>query len=116
MSRPFRCLLTAVAAFALVGTTAHPGEKGEDVANPFYKFWSGFKPGSTAVHLERTKMSGVDKGQLPDGIDEKRIAYKLIEVDGKRAVVEMVVTDKDFLGFVQSAPTRYIYPATVKKG
>ena len=88
----------------------------ETVENPFYKFWSGFKPGSTAVCLETTKVGSPD-GKLwtPDGVDEKRIAYKLVEVDDKRAVVEMVVTEKEFLGYVQAAPTRYIYPAKVRK-
>jgi hypothetical protein len=30
-------------------------------------------------------------------------------------VVEMVVTEQDFLGYLQAAPTRYIYPAKIKK-
>src|SRR5262245_621154 len=48
-------------------------------------------------------------------MDEKRIVYKLLEVNDERAVVEMVVTEKDFLGYIQAAPTRYIYPAKVSK-
>jgi hypothetical protein len=85
------------------------------VANPFYTFWAGSKPGATVVHLEQTKLSGPESKLLPGGLDEKRITYKLVEVDKDRAVVEMVVTEQDFLGYVQAAPTRYIYPAKIKK-
>src|SRR5262249_20752558 len=84
-------------------------------ANPYYKFWSRSRPGATAVHLEQTKLSGPEGKFIPGGVDEKRIAYKLVEVNDERAVVEMVVTEQDFLGFVQAAPTRYIYPAKWKK-
>jgi hypothetical protein len=85
------------------------------VANPYYKFWAGSKPGATAVHLEQTKLAGAEGKSVPDGVDEKRIAYKLVSVNKERAVVEMVVRERDFLGYVQAAPTRYIYPAKVKK-
>jgi len=87
----------------------------DTVANPYYKFWAGAKPGSTAVHLEQTKLTGAEGKLLPGGVDEKRIAYKLIEVNDDRAVVEMVVTERDFLGSIQAAPTRYIYPAKLEK-
>jgi hypothetical protein len=87
----------------------------EMVANPYYKFWAGSKKGATAVHLEQTKLSGPEGKLVPGGVDEKRIVYKLIEVDKDRVVVEMVVTEQDFLGYVQAAPTRYIYPAKWKK-
>ena len=85
------------------------------VPNPYYKFWAASKPGATATHLEQTKLSGPESKLIPGGEDEKRITYKLVEVDAKRAIVEMVVTERDFLGYVQAAPTRYIYPARVKK-
>jgi hypothetical protein len=95
---------------------AAPALAQEDtVANPYYKFWAGAKLGSTAVHREQTKLSGTDGKLIPDGIDSKRIAYKLVEINENRAIVEMVVTEQDFLGYVQSAPTRYIYPAKIKK-
>jgi len=97
----------------LLTSTAWANE--EMVANPYYKFWAESKPGSTAVHLEQTKLSGPEGKLVPGGIDNKRIAYKLVEVNKDRAVVEMVVTEQDFLGFVQAAPTRYIYPAKLKK-
>jgi len=99
-------LLLAVPAFT---------QQDEMVANPFYKFWAASKLGATASHLEITKLSGPEGKVVPDGIDEKHITYKLVELDDKRAVVEMVVTEQDFLGYVQAAPTRYIYPAKLKK-
>jgi hypothetical protein len=111
MSRHLRPLLL-IGAFWLTQATALAQEM---VANPYYKFWAGFKPGATAVHLERTKLGGPEGHLVPDGIDEKRIAYKLVEVNDERAVVEQVVTERDFLGYIQAAPTRYIYPARLKK-
>jgi hypothetical protein len=109
-----RSRFTAVGALTLlVATTSFAQD--EMVANPYYKFWASSKPGATAVRLEQTKLSGADGKLLPDGVDEKRIVYKLVEVNKDRAVVEMVVTEKDLLGFIQAAPTRYIYPAMLKK-
>jgi hypothetical protein len=112
MSRHLRPLLL-IAAICLTGPTARTQE--EMVANPYYKFWAGSKPGATAVHVERTKLGGPEGKLLPEGVDEKRIAYKLVEANDKRAVVEQVVTERDFLGYIQAAPTRYIYPARLKK-
>ena len=85
------------------------------VSNPFYKFWAAFKPGARVVRLERTKLSGPEGKLVPGGVDEKRIVYKLIRVDKNRAVVEMVVTEQDFLGSIQAAPTRHTYPAKLEK-
>jgi hypothetical protein len=113
MSRHLRGLLLIGIFSLLMASTAWAQE--EMVANPYYKFWAGSKPGATAVHLERTKLSGPEGKLVPDGVDEKRIAYKLVEVNNDRVVVEMVVTEQDFLGYVQAAPTRYIYPAKLKK-
>jgi hypothetical protein len=112
MSRHLRPLLL-IAALGLTVPTARTQE--EMVANPYYKFWAGSKPGATAVHLERTKLGGPEGKLVPDGVDEKRITYKLVEVNDERAVVEQVVTERDFLGYVQAAPTRYIYPAQLKR-
>jgi len=108
------CRLLAVGVlflFLSVGVVAQE----EKVANPFYKFWAGTKPGATAVHIERTKLSGPEAKVIPDGVDEKFITHKLISVTDDRAVVEMVVTEQDFLGYVQAAPTRHIFPAKWKK-
>jgi hypothetical protein len=87
----------------------------EMVANPYYKFWAGSKPGATAVHVERTKLNGPEGKLVPGGVDEKRIVYKLVELNDDRAIVQMIVTEQDFLGQVESAPTRHIYPAKLKK-
>src|SRR5262245_2903408 len=60
------------------------------VANPFHKFWAASRPGATAVHVERTKLSGDEGKLLPDAVDEKRIEYKVVEVNKDRVVLEMV--------------------------
>src|SRR5262245_20005244 len=115
MSRHFRGLLliwTSSLLSLLMASTVCAQD--ELVANPFYKFWAGSKPGATAAHVEKTKLSAPESNLVPDGIDEKRIDYKLVEVNADRAVVEMVVTEQDFLGYVQAAPTRHIYPAKLK--
>jgi hypothetical protein len=112
----FRQLRTLWAVGILAIVLASPARADEElVANPYYKFWAGTKPGSTAVHLERTKLSGAESTAVPEGVDEKRIAYKLLEVDDSHAVVEMIVTERDLLGYIQAAPTRYIYPVKLKK-
>jgi hypothetical protein len=111
--RHIRCLLLiGILSFLAVA----PASAQDDlVPNPFYKFWAASKLGSTASHIEQTKLSGPDAKVLPDSVDEKRVTYKLVEMDKDQLVVVMVVTEKDLLGFVQAAPTRYIYPAKVKK-
>src|SRR5271166_4491813 len=110
-----RCLcgLSAVGILFLLASTSWAED--EMVANPYYKFWAGSKPGDNAVHLEQTKLSGPEGKLVPGGVDEKRIAYKVVEVDKDRVVVEMVVTERDFLGYVQAAPTRHIFPAKLRK-
>ena len=113
MSRYIRGLPAIAILSVALTSTAWAQE--DLVANPYYKFWAGAKPGATAVHVENTKLSGPEGKVVPDAVDEKRIVYKLVEVDKDRAVVEMVVTEQDFLGYVQAAPTRYIYPVKVKK-
>ena len=110
----YRSGLTAVGVLLLAMAAAAPAQE-EMVANPFYKFWAASKPGARATHVESTKLSGPEGKAVPDGVDEKRISYKLVELTKDKAVVEMVVTEKDFLGYVQAAPTRYIYPAKLKK-
>jgi hypothetical protein len=113
MSRHFRGLLAVGILALFLASTAWAQDKMVD--NPYYKFWAGSKRGATAVHLEKTKLSGPEGQLVPDGVDEKRIAYKLVRVNKDRVVVEMVVTEQDFLGSVEAAPTRHIYPVKVKK-
>jgi hypothetical protein len=113
MWRSLRWPLLIGIFFILTGPAARAQE--EKIANPYYKFWAGSKPGDTAVCLEVTKMSGPEGKFVPDGVDEKRIAYKVIQVGKDRVVVEMVVTEDDLNGYIQAAPTRQIYPAKLKK-
>ena len=84
----------------------------EMVDNPHYQYWHNYKPGATVVHEERTKAADSESSQGPD---EKRITYKLLEANDKEVVVEMVVTEKEPLGYIQEAPTRYILPAKVSR-
>jgi hypothetical protein len=113
MFRQLRTLWAVVTLAIVLMPSARADE--ELVANPYYKFWAGTKPGATAVHLERTKLSGAESTAVPEGVDEKRIAYKLLEVGDDRVVVEMIVTERDLLGYIEAAPTRYIYPVKLKK-
>src|SRR5262245_43200981 len=98
------CHLRGLSMIACLAMLFSPMASAQDdlVANPFHKFWAGSKVGSTAVHLEQTKLSGPDGKLVPDGLDEKRIAYKLVESDNDKVIIEMVVTEREFLGFVQS--------------
>ena len=49
------------------------------------------------------------------GEDVKQITHKLIELTADKAVVETVVTEGEVFGFVESAPTKHIYPAKMSK-
>jgi hypothetical protein len=87
----------------------------DQVANPHYTFWSKSKPGATAVFKETTRLSGTAAASAPAGTDVKTVTYKLLEVNDKRAVVETRVIQQENFGYVESAPTRHIYPAKMSK-
>jgi hypothetical protein len=87
----------------------------EDVDNPFYTFWSKSKVGATVVHKETTKLSGPAADSAPDATDIKIVTYKLVELNKDEAVVEARVKQEENFGFVESAPTRHIYPAKMSK-
>jgi hypothetical protein len=87
----------------------------EDVANPYYTFWSKSKPGATAVLKETTKLSGAAAESAEEATDAKTITYKLAELTDDKAVVEVRVTQQENFGFVEAAPTRHIYPAKMSK-
>jgi hypothetical protein len=116
MSSPHNFRALSVACMILILLTVASARaqdpQQEMVDNPHYQYWRTHKPGSTVVHHETTKVTAAESSEAPD---EKRIAYKLLEADDKRVVVEMVVTVKEPLGYVQDAPTRYIFPAKVPK-
>src|SRR5262249_44906371 len=101
-------LIVLVAATPLVSAQ-------EQVANPYYKFWSKSKPGATAVLKETTKLSGPAAASAPEGTDVKTVTYKLVELNDEKAVVETRVTQEENFGYVESAPTRHIYPAKMSK-
>jgi hypothetical protein len=87
----------------------------EQVTNPYYKFWSKSKPGATVVLKETTKLSGAAAAAAAEGTDAKTVTYKLAELNDKRAVVETRVIQQEDFGYVESAPTRHIYPAKMSK-
>jgi hypothetical protein len=87
----------------------------ETTDNPYYKHWASFKKGTTVVLTEKTTFGDDATDELPGGIDEKIVRYKLVSVSPKRVVVEMVVLEKEFLRTSESAPTKISYPAKVNK-
>jgi hypothetical protein len=99
----------------VVSLPAAFGADEEMAENPYYKHWANFKEGTTAVHTERTTFGDDATDELPGGVDEKILRYKLVSVSPRRVVVEVVVVEKDFLDITESAPTRIIYPAKVNK-
>jgi hypothetical protein len=90
-------------------------DKKETADNPFYKFWSKSKIGASVTLKETTKLSGPAAGGETGGTDVKLVEHKLIERTAEKAVVETVVTEGEIFGFVQSAPTKHIYPAKMDK-
>jgi hypothetical protein len=99
---------------SVVGSRA-ADDKDEMAENPLFKFWANFKPGATSTYSQATRYHETDKAAFPGGIEKKTINYSLVRADGDRAVVRTVVVEEDFLSTIESAPTRIIYPAKVKK-
>jgi hypothetical protein len=87
----------------------------EMVDNPMYKYWSNFKKKSTVTLSEKTVFGQADKSEVPEGIEEKVVTYTLTSVSPESAVVRIVVTEREFLGFLETAPTKKTFPAKVKK-
>ncbi len=83
--------------------------------NPFYKWWSKSKVGDSITLKESTKLSGPAAGGETGGDEVKLVVHKLIELTPEKAVVETVVTEGEVFGYVESAPTRHIYPAKMNK-
>ena len=67
------------------------------------------------MYKETTKLSGAAAASAPEGTDVKIVTYKLAELNDKKAVVETRVTQRENFGYIESAPTRHIYPATMSK-
>jgi hypothetical protein len=108
-------LLRRVLPLVVLAAVAPLVSAQEQVANPHYTFWSKSKPGATVTFKETTKLSGAAAASAPDGTDVKTVTYKLTEVTDDKAVVETRVTTEENFGFVESAPTRQIYPAKMSK-
>lgn len=111
-------LLSFVAAAVLFAgpSLAVSQEKDKEQAeNPYYKYWSKSKVGATVSLKETTKVSNPDGVEGDNGEDVKLITHKLVELTAEKAVVETVVTEGETFGFVQSAPTKHIYPAKMSK-
>ncbi|MCA9070384.1 MAG: hypothetical protein KDA84_15740 [Planctomycetaceae bacterium] len=87
----------------------------EMVANPLYKYWANFKPGSTVTRTESTTLTGQEKKLAPDGMDVKEVTYKLVEVTDDSVVVDTIVVEHLFLRTVEQPATRTTFPAKVKK-
>jgi hypothetical protein len=81
--------------------------------NPYYTYWSKSKVGASVELKETTKTPA--KGEDAADEDVKVITHKLIELTPEKAVVETVVTEGEVFGFVQSAPTKHIYPSKMSK-
>jgi hypothetical protein len=88
----------------------------ETTDNPLYKHWAGFKAGTTVTHIEKTTFGDDATDELPGGVNEKVLRYKLVSVSPRRVVVETVAIEKEFLSTTASAPTKVSYPAKVNKG
>jgi hypothetical protein len=108
-------LLRRVFALVVLVAAAPLASAEEQAVNPYYKFWSKSKPGATVVLKETTKLSGAAAASAPEGTDVKTVTYKLVELNDKEAVVEARVLQQEDFGYVESAPTRHIYPAKMSK-
>ncbi len=102
-------------ALAIVLASPISSLAAEKVANPFYTYWSSFKPGTTVTLTEQTTFGDDIKELVPKGIDQKIIRYRLLKVAPKQVIVQATLTERDFLSNIVSAPTRIIYPAEVDK-
>jgi hypothetical protein len=102
-------------AFVLTLATAASGQDDEMVTNPKYKFWASHKAGTTATYDEVTSYSGAEKDSVPGGKEAKTIVYKLLSVSKDKVVVQTTVSEQEYLGTVEHAPTKWTYPAKIRK-
>jgi hypothetical protein len=84
------------------------GPKDDEVDNPYYKGWAGFKIGSKVVFKEHTVFG-------EGGTEEKTVEYELFKVTPNRVTVLTAVIEKSLLSIIETAPTKIIYPAKVSK-
>lgn len=83
-------------------------ETREQVVNPAYQRWAGFKPGTTVTYRAVTGADG------EKGVTTTTTTYKLVELTDERAVVEMTATTKRYDGLeTTNPPDRLINPRLV---
>ncbi|QDU22266.1 hypothetical protein [Urbifossiella limnaea] len=102
-----------VAAAVVFGASLMPAQEMAD--NPFYKFWGKSKVGDSVTLKETTKLTGPAAGGETGGDEVKVIVHKLVSFTPEKAVVSTVVTEGEVFGFVETAPTKHIYPAKMSK-
>jgi hypothetical protein len=95
MSRPF-----FAASAVLVALAVAPNGVAEQVESPLYASWARHKVG-TAVTLRSVTEAGAGAGKA-----ETTTTYRLVELDDKKAVVEMVVVSNATGKEVKNAPQR----------
>ncbi len=110
-----RTLLPVLGATFLCFSVALSAGDDPLVDHPLYTHWANCKPGSTVTLIEKTVFDSPEKNQVPDGVDEKVVTRKLLSVNAKEVVVQTVVSERDFLGMIESAPTKTTYAAKIKK-
>jgi hypothetical protein len=116
MVRAARALLVVATVALLLPSLALEAAVGDDlVDNPLYKYWANFKKNSTVTRHEKTVFDGPEKNTVPDGIDEKEVTYKLVSTSPEKVVVSVVVLERGFLNATESAATKHIYFAKIKK-
>lgn len=113
MSLLLRSCVAVVVVFAYSSSVVSQDKEQAD--NPYYKYWSKSKVGATVSLKETTKMSAPAGTEGDSGEEVKAITHKLVELTAEKAVVETVVTEGEIFGFIQSAPTKHIYPAKMNK-
>ena len=104
------CWRSVRSSLVLPSLGVRAADKDEMVENPYYKLWANHKEGSTVTLHEKTVFSGPEKEQYPNGADEKEVTSKLLQVGRGSVVVQVTVTDHDFLSTIESAPTKKTYP------
>lgn len=116
MLRAISWVLALVAMLLLSPTAARAADGKEELAdNPKYKMWASFKPGATAVHVEKNVLMGEEKADFPGGVDEKTVTYTLVSVSPEKVVLRCVVVENENFGTIEAAPTKITYLAKIKK-
>lgn len=110
-----------LAAILLVPCALAAAADDEKVANPPYKNWSSFKPGSySVIRVSVQDQSNDDPGVIdatarPHGAHEFIRTYRLVSVSPDRAVVSSTQTDLEEGTEHEHSPHRITYFPTVIK-